>query len=157
MQSKDELEKWYSQSDRWGYFNEPDDDIRLKNILMMLGYYDKAIDIGCGEGFVTRHLPAKEIYGLDISQNAMSRLPDNVIPITKPEGKYDLVVSTGTLYEQYDHQQIASWIAEAACRHVLIGGIESWLKPYTFGTVIKEVKFKYREYTQKITLYEVAA
>ena len=52
VQSKEDLERWYSQSDRWGYFHEPDDSIRLKNILRILDYYDKAIEIGCGEGLI---------------------------------------------------------------------------------------------------------
>lgn len=154
IQSKDDLERWYSQSDRWGYFHEPDDSIRLKNILRILSYYDSAIDIGCGEGFVTRHLPAKVIYGLDISDNAMSRLPDNVTSIKEPNGKHDLVISTGTLYQQYDHKQIYDWIVASANHHVLIGGIKDWLVDYHFGEVLQTIEFKYREYTQKITLYK---
>ena len=154
IQSKEDLERWYSQSDRWGYFHEPDDSIRLKNILRILDYYDSAIDIGCGEGFITRHLPAKEIFGLDISENAMSRLPDNVTSIKAPNGKHDLVVSTGTLYQQYDHKQIYDWIVASAKHHILIAGIKDWLVDYHFGEVLKTLEFKYREYTQKITLYK---
>lgn len=154
IQSKEDLERWYSQSDRWGYFHEPDDSIRLKNIIPILDYYDSAIDIGCGEGFVTRHLPAKSIYGVDISDNAMSRLPDNVIAIKEPNGKHDLVVSTGTLYQQYNHKQIYEWVMASAKHHILIGGIKDWLIDYDFGEELKTLEFKYREYTQKITLYK---
>lgn len=154
VQSKEDLERWYSQSDRWGYFHEPDDSIRLKNILRILDYYDKAIDIGCGEGFITRHLPAREIFGVDISENAMSRLPENVTPIKEPNGKYDLVISTGTLYQQYNHKQIYDWIIASAKNHILIAGIKDWLMDYDFGMQLKTLEFKYREYTQKITLYK---
>jgi SAM-dependent methyltransferase len=154
IQSKEDLERWYSQSDRWGYFHEPDDSIRLKNILRILDYYDKAIDIGCGEGFITRHLPAKEIYGVDISDNAMSRLPENVTSLKEPNGKYDLVISTGTLYQQYNHKQIYEWIIASAKNHILIAGIKDWLIDYNFGIELKTLEFKYREYTQKITLYK---
>jgi SAM-dependent methyltransferase len=154
IQSKEDLERWYSQSDRWGYFHEPDDSIRLKNILRILDYYDKAIDIGCGEGFITRHLPAKEIYGVDISDNAMSRLPENVTSLKEPNGKYDLVISTGTLYQQYNHNQIYDWIIASAKNHILIAGIKDWLIDYNFGMELKTLEFKYREYTQKITLYK---
>lgn len=157
MQTKQELENWYSNFDRWGYFHEPDDEIRLQNILMLLTDYERALDVGCGEGFITRHLPAKQIFGLDISENATSRLPENVIAINKPEGKYDLVISTGTLYEQYNHSHIASLISESASRHVLIAGIDDWLKPYSFGRVIKEVVFPYRQFKQRITLYEITS
>jgi 2-polyprenyl-3-methyl-5-hydroxy-6-metoxy-1,4-benzoquinol methylase len=154
MQTKDELEKWYSVSDRWGYFHEPDDTIRLKNILMMLDTYESCIDIGCGEGFITTHLPSKVIYGMDISENAMGRLPENVISVDQPNGKHDLVISTGTLYEQYNHKQIYDWIISCAQHHILIAGIKEWIKPYDFGEKIKEVEFKYRDYTQQITLYK---
>jgi SAM-dependent methyltransferase len=142
IQSKEDLERWYSQSDRWGYFHEPDDSIRLKNILRILDYYDKAIDIGCGEGFITRHLPAKEIYGVDISDNAMSRLPENVTSLKEPNGKYD------------NHKQIYDWIIASAKNHILIAGIKDWLIDYNFGMELKTLEFKYREYTQKITLYK---
>jgi SAM-dependent methyltransferase len=154
VQSKEDLERWYSQSDRWGYFHEPDDSIRLKNILRILDYYEKAIDIGCGEGFITRHLPAREIFGVDISENAMSRLPENVTPIKEPNGKYDLVISTGTLYQQYNHKQIYDWVIASAKNHILIAGIKDWLVDYDFGMQLKTLEFKYREYTQKITLYK---
>jgi len=154
VQSKEDLERWYSQSDRWGYFHEPDDSIRLKNILRILDYYEKAIDIGCGEGFITRHLPAREIFGVDISENAMSRLPENVTPLNEPNGKYDLVISTGTLYQQYNHKQIYDWVIASAKNHILIAGIKDWLVDYDFGMQLKTLEFKYREYTQKITLYK---
>ena len=154
MQSKEELEEWYSVSDRWGYFHEPDDSIRLRNIIRMLDTYESAIDIGCGEGFITRELPAKTIYGLDISENAMDRLPSNVIGIYEPNGKHDLVISTGTLYEQYNHKQIYDWIVSCAKHHILIAGIKEWLKPYDFGKELKTMEFKYRDFTQKLTLYQ---
>ena len=65
--------------------------------------YHKAIDIGAGEGFVAKHLPADMISGIELSETAKLRFPANVIPVKEPIGKYDLVVSTGTLYQQYDH------------------------------------------------------
>jgi hypothetical protein len=114
MQSKQELEDWYSEPDRWGYYNNPEDAKRLEKIIFMLGWgkkqYKRAIDIGCGEGFVTAHLPAHEIHGLDLSDNALTRLPPNVTPVSEPQGKYDLVISTGTLYQQYDHEGIYKMI-----------------------------------------------
>jgi 2-polyprenyl-3-methyl-5-hydroxy-6-metoxy-1,4-benzoquinol methylase len=55
------------------------------------------LDIGCGEGFITEKLPAAEIYGLDLSDNAMSRLPQIVKAVTKPEGKFDLVIVARTV------------------------------------------------------------
>ena len=161
MQTKQELETWYQKEDPWEYKKNEDDKIRLKQILFTLGWgprvYSRALDVGCGEGFVTSHIPAFEIHGLDLSLTAMSRLPGNVKAVTKPEGKYDLVISTGTLYKQYDHESIYKTIMEAASGYILIAGIEDWLVKYDFGKEIYHCATKYRhEYTQKITLYEIA-
>jgi hypothetical protein len=157
MQSKQELEDWYSEPDRWGYFNSQEDMIRLKKILYMLGWgkkkYKRAIDIGCGEGFIAQHLPAEEIQGLDLSDNALSRLPANVIPVSEPQGKYDLVISTGTLYKQYDHEAIYKTIMSCASEFILIAGIEDWLIEYDFGVRLQFNVFSYREFTQKVSLY----
>ena len=159
MQSQHDLEDWYSQPDRWGYFNNPEDNNRLSRIISMLGFgkkhYNRAIDIGCGEGFITQHLPAEEIHGYDLSNNALSRLPQNVKSVTQPEGKYDLVISTGTLYSQYDHERIYEMIMGCASEYILIGGIASWIIDKGFGREINSDAFPYREFTQKITLYHV--
>lgn len=161
MQTKMELEQWYSITDPWGYRNNPHDNVRKFNISKMLldtNYqYQRAIDIGCGEGYITSGLPALELHGMDLSNNALNRLPENVKPVAAPEGKYDLVVSTGTLYSQYDHESIAKLIRDCATKHVLIGGIKEWLLNYSFGKVIAEIQFPYREYIQKLTLYEISA
>ncbi len=118
--------------------------------------YERAIDIGCGEGFVTKDLPAIESHGIEISDLAASRLPWNVKRVHAPEGLYDLVMTTGTLYTQYNHEQIVEWIRKCSCRHILIAGIREWLMPYTFGNVLAKKEFKYREYVQSVTLYEVS-
>ena len=162
MQTQKELEEWYSKEDPWEYKTNDDDRRRLKQILFTLGWgprvYSRALDVGCGEGFVTTHLPAFEIHGMDISLTAMSRLPSNVKAVTKPEGKYDLVISTGTLYKQYDHEFIYKTIMEAASRYILIAGIEEWLVPYDFGRRLYHNAIQYRQqYNQLFTLYELEA
>lgn len=161
MQSIQELEDWYSEPDRWGYFKNPDDENRLKHILDTLQKgkprYERALDIGCGEGFVTSRLPANLIYGYDVSYNALKRLPQNVIPCPQPSGKYDLVITTGTLYSQYDHEGINKMILEYADKYVLVGGIQEWLIKYPYGKELTTITFPYREFTQKLTLYELEA
>ena len=104
MQTKEELEHWYAVPDPWLYKQTPDDEERKNLILDFLPLkYQRALDIGCGEGFVTTDLPAIEIHGIEISDNAARRLPWNVKRVHSPEGLYDLVMTTGTLYQQYDH------------------------------------------------------
>lgn len=157
MQSKDELENWYKTEDPWKYKITEDDKIRLENILSFLAptLYEKVLDIGCGEGFVTKDLPAKQIYGIEISDNAALRLPKNVTRLNEPISKYDLVCTTGTLYSQYNHTQIYEWVVKSSSKHIFIAGIEDWLIDYDFGKLIKEKQFKYREYTQVFRLYEI--
>ena len=158
MQSKEELEKWYSTPDPWAYETTFDDLDRKEKILQILPTkYTRALDIGCGEGFVTRNLPAIDIHGIELSDFAASRFSWNIRRVFAPEGMYDLVMTTGTLYQQYDHQQIAKWIKESACKHILIAGIKDWLIDYDFGKIIQQKEFAYRQYIQKVTLYEVGS
>ena len=154
IQTKEELENWYNNPDPWLYEATPDDKKRKDLILSLLDHYDTALDIGCGEGFITKDIPANKIYGLELSDNASSRLPNNVNRLLKPEGKYDLVMTTGTLYKQYNHEQIKNWINESAKKYVLVGGIKDWIIWSDFGKIIKEIEFNYREYKQIVRLYE---
>lgn len=158
MQTKEELEHWYAVPDPWLYKQTVDDEIRKNLILDFVPLkYQRALDIGCGEGFVTCDLPAIEIHGIEISDNAARRLPWNVKRVHSPEGLYDLVMTTGTLYQQYNHQQITEWIRQSSSHHILVGGIKDWMIWSDFGKVIKEIEFQYREYTQIVRLYEVTA
>lgn len=161
MQTKNELEQWYRQPDPWQYTTTEDDLKRKANLIMILSeiskgnQYDRALDIGAGEGFVTKDIFAKEIHGIEISDLAASRFPSNVKRVFEPEGKYDFVMTTGTLYSQYNHKQIADWIKNSATKHVLIAGIKDWLIAYSFGKIIHETEFPYRQYIQKVTVYEL--
>lgn len=158
MQSKNEIENWYIKPDPWGYETNVDDQIRKEKILSILpNKYNMSLDIGCGEGFITKDLPSKEIYGYDLSDNATLRFPKNVIKVSSFEKRYDLVISTGTLYPQYDHKKIYDMIMNSATNHILIAGIEDWLIPYEFGNKLNEIVFNYRQFKQKITLYEISS
>lgn len=155
MQTKQELENWYNKPDPWFYQTTLDDKNRKDLILSLLDTYDTALDIGCGEGYITKDIKAKKIYGIELSDNASSRLPNNVNRLLKPNGKYDLVMTTGTLYSQYNHTQIKNWVLESARNHILVGGIKDWMIWSDFGKIIKEIEFDYREYKQIIRLYEI--
>ena len=57
IQDLKELEEWHKQQDPWSYENDPE-DLKRKNILLSeipAGTYDNVLDIGCGQGFITRH------------------------------------------------------------------------------------------------------
>lgn len=161
MQNKDDLEHWYRQVDPWQYKTTQDDEKRKSNLLAILRdisnniHYERALDIGCGECYVTSDICAKEIHGIELSDLAASRFPTNVKRVHEPSEKYDLVLTTGTLYTQYNHTQIADWIRCAASKHILVAGIKDWLIDYSFGKIIHESEFAYRQYTQKVIVYEL--
>lgn len=157
QQSKQELEHWYQNPDPWAYKTTEDDNFRKDKILSYVtkyGPYYRALDIGCGEGFITEWIPSCEIHGIELSDLAAERFPKQVIRVHEPDRKYDLVMTTGTMYPQYDHQKIYNWIKECSARIVIIAGIKDWLIPYDYGKLLEEEEFKYREYTQKISVYE---
>lgn len=157
MQSKDDLEKWYQDEDPWEYATNPDDHHRKDEILKALKgkKFNRGLDIGAGEGWVTQYLPAKEIHAIELSDTAAQRFPKNVKRVEEPHGMYDLIVTTGTLYPQYDYQQIIDWINQYAQDTILIAGIKGWLVDNPFGKPVTETEFKYREFTQVIKVYKV--
>lgn len=157
MQPKSEIENWYKQPDPWGYESNESDKNRKQRILEILSVYstfDRAIDIGCGEGFITQDLPANEIHGIELSDNAAERLPKNVKRVHKPEGKYDLILCTGMLYRQYDYRKFLDWINEHARGIVLTSNIKSWqINDLPDKYLLYQEDFPYREYTQNLRVY----
>lgn len=160
-QTRDELESWYSTPDPWGYFTHPDDQRRKEKILEILSVYgvapDRTLDIGCGEGWLTRDLPGREVYGCDVSATAMSRLPEGVRPFSGTSGQFDLVVTTGTLYPQYDWDAILGLIQSTATDWVLVAGVPGWLVPERaeIGKLVHSEEIAYRDLGNRIELYHV--
>ena len=159
MQTKRELEDWYfPRPDPWDYKTTADDIYRKRFYLTVLEdlgpEFDRALDIGAGEGYITTDLPAREIHGIELSDWAAGRFPDNVSRVNVPLAKYDLVMTTGTLYQQYDHEKIYNWIMKCANGIICIGGIKDWLLPYDFGEQIRSFSFPYREYTGVLRVYK---
>jgi trans-aconitate methyltransferase len=157
MQTKYQLEEWYKSPDPWGYQTNPEDDKRKRIILDVLNDYavfDRALDIGCGEGVITKDLPAKEIHGLELSDNASLRLPKNVKRIAEPKGEYDLILLAGVLYEQYDYQLFHDWVSKHAVNIVLTCNIASWeINNLPKEKQVLEKEFDYREYKQKLRVF----
>jgi len=153
MQSQEELEKWYLKNDPWEYTGNKEDDFRKDKILSNLKTYNRGLDIGCGEGFITKDLPCKAIYGYDLSEIAMSRLPDIVSPMRKIEGKFDLIVATGILYKQYDYRWVIETIKKHAIGTVITCNIKDW-EINDLPNQIHEEEFKYREFEQKLRVYD---
>lgn len=157
-QSKQSIEQWYEQNDPWGYEQHPDDQIRKGLILGVLAEYPKfvrALDIGCGQGFITESLPARHIEGIEISDKAAERLSSNVNRVAKPDGQYDLVVCTGMLYNHYDYRQFISWIETCSSGIVLTCNIKDWERAQPALTQLFSQEFPYREFTQVLRVFKV--
>lgn len=154
MQSKQDIENWYNESDPWQYETHPDDKKRKDIILSHLTKrYKRALDIGAGEGFLTKDLPADEIHAIEISDQAASRLPSNIKRVHQPEGMYDLIIATGVFYDQYDWQQFHKWIEQHASGLVLTSNIASWEHELPHNPILTQT-FPYREYNQHLCLYD---
>ncbi len=162
---KKKLEKKYKTPDPWGYKTNPDDIIRKELILRSLFHYDGfecALDIGCGEGWITAELPARIICGYDISENAMSRLPDNIVKVDKSEletnkMKFDLIIATGVLYKHYDYEWMISTINRLATGIVLTCNIfESEIPDVedSFKNQILGFDFPYRKMIERLRIFD---
>ena len=168
MQPIDEIEKEYEREDPWGFKTNKSDLIRKHLIINCLEsrypQFDRALDIGCGEGWVTKDLPAKEKYGNEVSKNARARFPKDVKECEVPRGKYDLVITTGTLYEHYDWRNMCRLIEQHSSKVILICNIKGWEvykndQPRMFESIFKakqvfNYQFDYRNYKQQMRVFE---
>lgn len=154
MQTKQELESWYSKKDPWAYETTPDDQTRKDKIINALKdlKLESILDIGAGEGWITKDLPAQKIYAQELSDTARERIPEWIIRHT--DKVVDATLTCGTLYPQYDHKQIAEDLVKYSKKYIIVVGIDEWLIDYDFGKIIYQEKFPYREYTQRLTIYE---
>lgn len=159
MQSKKEIELWFETKDPWGYEHNPEDIRRKEYILSFLDKrYKRALDIGCGEGWITQYLPARLIYGYEISDNAAKRFPEKVKRETEPNGEYDLIVATGVMYKHYDHEKFLNIILNHASGVVLLSNIKDWEVDLSrLGAPVFQTEYPYREFTQSLKIYDFSA
>lgn len=172
MQPFDEIEFHYKNPDPWGYKTNPDDQFRKDKICDTLREkyqgFSRALDIGAGEGWITIGLPAAELHGYELSKQARSRMPFGVTPKgpdDPPDGKYDLVVTTGTLYGHYDCRTFFKLIKEHSSNIILFCNIAAWEHPevhqrtnelsFLAGKEIHAEQFKYREFIQQLRIFKL--
>lgn len=167
MQTKEEIEKSYETPDPWGYTKNPDDKRRKELILQIIemftgGVWKKGLDVCCGEAWITKDLPCSEIHGIEISDTAASRFPQNVKRVHAPDGDYGLILATGCLYGHYNWKEIVWNIRTAASGGnclIVVSNIEAWEVKEAInlipGKQIFEARFPYREFHQKLRIFEV--
>jgi hypothetical protein len=152
-QSREELEDWYKNPDPWGFQTNPADADRKARILAAIKRpgprYKRALDVGCGEGWITKDLPAALLHGLELSKTARARIPAPVVAVEEPDGKYDLIVASGVLYRQFEWQSIHDLIAKHAAKGatVVTCHIKDWEMPLPGEAELVD-EFPYREYVE---------
>ena len=115
LQPLEELEEWHKKRDPWGYESNPE-DAKRKDILLSeipRKNYKNVLDIGCGQGFITRALPWKKMIGVDISREAIKKakafeneklkfIRASLFELNKTfDEKFDLIIITWVLYKHY--------------------------------------------------------
>jgi trans-aconitate methyltransferase len=172
-QSIEELNSWYATDDPWGYNRHPDDAKRRTILLSAIPSFDynKTLDIGCGNAFITRHLPGRNVTGMDISSAAIEqskKVKDNRLNFVVGSifdvnnlfitDKFDLIVITGVLYEQYIGNSIR--LLYILIDNILNKGgvlatvhIDEWYSSRFPYLMIDQQVYEYRDYLHKLEIY----
>ncbi len=172
IQKKEELEQWHNNEDPWGYNSNTDDLVRKDVLLSEIPNikYKTVLDIGCGQGFITRDLPGEMIYGVDISQSAIDFANKNtdsrvqfkqgsIFEIDKLfDIKFDLVIITGVLYSQYigKSSNLIYLLIDKILKDegILISvHINEWYESQFPYHKIKQLYYDYREFTHNLEIY----
>ena len=172
IQPIEDLESWHNTEDPWDYKSNKDDAIRLDVLMSELPNrkYKNVLDIGCGQGFITRQIIANKVTGVDISHSAISYAkkdcPEHVNFIQGSifeidqlfTTKFDLILITGVLYKQYigDASNLIYILVNRVLEekgHLVSVHINEWnicKFPYL---KIKEILYPYRDYNHKLEIY----
>lgn len=173
-QTKGSIEGFYaSKDDPWGYFGSEDDKLRKQVLLSELGRHElaSALDIGCGNGFITESIPAESVLGVDLSELAVNeaRRRSSAVHVQYQAGslfdlpsmgleKFSAVIITGVLYEQYIGRSLP--LVYRLVDEVLLDGgllfsvhIESWYAARFPYARVREMRYRYRNYTHLLEVY----
>ena len=178
VQSRDELEQFYADPDPWKYDDVDDDRQRVARVRAALPSrtFARTLDIGCGNGFLTEHLPGDELVGVDISERAVeharARFRDHCPErratfharslfelSSSAVGVFDLVVVTGVIYPQYVGRAYS--LVTETLRDLLVPGgvmisvhIDDWTRyrpPFTLLTVSID---RYRDHFHRLEVLQ---
>lgn len=173
LQSKSELENWHRIKDPWGYEENHHDQIRKKVVLSEIPdrNYEAALDIGCGQGFLTKELPGKSVVGVDVSDEAIRHanlfatervhfLASDLFALNESlsGSTFDLVVITGVLYPQYvgaAHNLIYDIVDRLLSNNgiLLSVHVNEWYSARFPYIVLKEFCYPYRDYYHRLEVY----
>lgn len=175
-QTKEDLERGYEKPDPWGYQSSIPDMHRRRMIIGIcqlfapVGNFNAALDVGCGEAWITRALPARSLFGYELSDKARGRFPVSVKKFepgaqrTLGRGaQFDLVTCMGALYAEYDHAHMIDVIRENASDVIVVSGIKEWELPIDLvkafdARQVFEAEFPYprpeASYTQQVRVFK---
>lgn len=171
LQKIDDIEKWHSKEDPWGYNTNKFDVIRKEILLNAIPKRDfkNVLDIGCGQGFITKDLPGLNVYGIDISESAINFAKKLIPNVNFLQGsifdidslideEFDLIVITGVLYQQYigDSSSLIYILIDKILKKggVLISvHIDEWYSSCFPYFKIHQIFYDYREFTHNLEMY----
>lgn len=163
-----EIIRNYDREDPWGYKTNPADIERKRIILDVLNQYgpfETALDIGCGEGWITTDIPAKKIYGYELAPQAVERWPSNIEDYGqhKLRNKVELVLITGCLYANYKWENIVGLANIVATKYIVTSNIADRECPeavdFIKGELIEVYHYLYHrstdeQFTQRLRVYK---
>lgn len=170
LQTLEKLEEFYNN----GSYENNSDHLKRKDIILSEipeRKYENTLDIGCGNGFITRELPGKRIIGVDLSSNAIEQAKSHPneknVDFTQLSifelnshlsGVYDLIIITGVLYPQYIGEA-KSLVYKIVDRFLVDDGIllcshihECYTLRFPY-LMLENYYFEFREYTQCLEVY----
>jgi SAM-dependent methyltransferase len=177
VQSQAELDEFWQTEDPWGFRTNKHDAVRVAELLSALPErtYDRTLDIGCGDGFLTFNLPGKEVVGIELAERALGwarktadSRPDGArfrfvtgsifdLPLLDL-GRFDLIVITGVLYPQYigdAFSVIDATVQDSLAEDGILATahIREW---YGHGFSLLRLhrrRYRYREYEHLLEVY----
>ncbi|MEW9673277.1 class I SAM-dependent methyltransferase [Ammoniphilus sp. 3BR4] len=159
-------------NDPW--FTETDKDLLKRKEILLAEIpqkkYKNVLDIGCGNGLITRDLPGEKILGIDNSKSAVSLAANNInskvsfkclsiynIPQIKND-KYDLIVLSGLMYPHYIKESlyliyciIDQHLSDTGI--LITNHIDKWYKARFPFLMVKEYYYEHLGYTTRIEVY----
>lgn len=129
-------EQFYAKADPWGFVGDENEEVKYALTLDLCGDgpFDRALEIGCGEGLFTQMLAPRcqSLLAVDISSRAVRRAQVRLsnhpgaliramsLPAGNPVGPFDLVVASDVLY--YWATQDLGWGARRIEESLALGG-----------------------------------
>lgn len=172
IQNKKELDDFHSVLDPWGYENHPDDRMRKEFLLSEIphGNYKNVLDIGCGQGFITNNLPGENIFGIDISSEAIKNAKKycaknikfyqgSIFEIDQLfDFQFDIIYITGVLYPQYigDSNNLIYLLVDKVLKEggvLVCVHIDEWYKSQFPYLKLNQVYYNYRNYNHNLEIY----